>query len=133
MTAQTVDLREVTVSRAVSAQALPAAPRLFPLALFVLGAVALFFAMIFFRISLDEAAFELDAIQDEMAVQESLQLDLRYDLAGLQDPIRIVQEAARIGLVFPSERIAISASRPIGTAPSSSAVPPVSALSGTQP
>jgi cell division protein FtsL len=82
-------------------------PRIFPLVFFVLGVVVVFFSMIFLRISLDETAFKLDRIETEIAGEQSRQLDLRYDLAGLQDPLRIATEAQRIGLVYPQERISI--------------------------
>lgn len=82
-------------------------PRILPLMLFVLGVVALFFAMIYLRISLDQTAFELDRIQTEMSFEQSSRLDLRYDLAVLQDPLRIATEAQRIGLVLPDERVSV--------------------------
>lgn len=79
-----------------------------PLLLFVVAVVAVFFAMIFLRISLDETAFELAEIEAGIEVQKSVQLDLRYDLAGLKDPQRITTEAERIGLVYPDARVTIS-------------------------
>jgi cell division protein FtsL len=79
-----------------------------PLLLFVIAVVAVFFAMIFLRISLDETAFELSEIEAGIETQESVQLDLRYDLAGLKDPQRITTEAERIGLVYPDVRVTIS-------------------------
>jgi cell division protein FtsL len=79
-----------------------------PLFLFVVAVVAVFFSMIFLRISLDETAFELAEIEAGIEVQRSAQLDLRYDLAGLKDPQRITAEAERIGLVYPDERVAIT-------------------------
>ena len=79
-----------------------------PLLLFVVAVVAVFFAMIFLRISLDETAFELAEIEAGIEVQKSAQLDLRYDLAGLKDPQRITTEAERIGLVYPDARVTIS-------------------------
>jgi len=79
-----------------------------PLFFFVVAVVAVFFSMIFLRISLDETAFELAEIEAGIEVQRSAQLDLRYDLAGLKDPQRITAEAERIGLVYPDERVAIT-------------------------
>jgi cell division protein FtsL len=69
--------------------------------------VAVFFSMIYLRIALDRSAFELDTITDQIAVEESLQLDLRLELAQLQDPQRIASQAEEIGLVYPDERVAI--------------------------
>jgi len=83
-------------------------PRMLPLFLFVIAVVAVFFAMIFLRISLDETAFELAEIEAGIELQESMQLDLRYDLAGLKDPQRITTEAERIGLVYPEARVTIA-------------------------
>lgn len=78
-----------------------------PLMLFVVAVVAVFFSMIFLRISLDQTAFELSSLQAEINVEQSRQLDLRYDLASLQDPLRIATEAQRIGLDYPDERVSI--------------------------
>ena len=78
-----------------------------PLALFVVAVVAVFFSMIFLRISLDETAFELAELTDGIELEQSRQLDLRYDLAGLKDPLRIATEAQRIGLVYPDVRVAL--------------------------
>lgn len=83
-----------------------------PLFLFAIAVVAVFFAMIFLRISLDETAFELAEIEAGIEVQNSIQLDLRYDLAELKDPQRITTEAERIGLVYPDARVTISVDGP---------------------
>lgn len=82
-------------------------PRLLPLIFFTFLVVAVFFSMIYLRIALDRSAFELDTITDQIAVEESLQLDLRLELAQLQDPQRIASQAEEIGLVYPDERVAI--------------------------
>jgi cell division protein FtsL len=83
-------------------------PRLVPLVFFTILAVAVFFMMIYLRIALDRTAFELDTIEREISLEESRQLDLRLELAELQDPLRIATEAQRIGLIFPQERRAIA-------------------------
>ncbi len=82
-------------------------PRLLPLAFFTLLVIAVFFSMIYLRIALDRSAFELDTINDQIATEESRQLDLRLELAELQDPKRIALQAEQIGLVYPDERVAI--------------------------
>ncbi len=82
-------------------------PRLLPLLFFTVLVVAVFFSMIYLRIALDRSAFELDTISDQIAIEESLQLDLRLELARLQDPERIAVQAEQIGLVYPDERVAI--------------------------
>ncbi len=106
MTAQAIPYRRGGRESA-SERTIERGPRVLPLVLFVIAVVAVFFSMIFLRISLDETAFELESIEDGIAVEQSRQLDLRYDLARLQDPLRIASEAKRIGLVYPNERVAI--------------------------
>ncbi len=107
MTAQAMPLRDRRTRSVEGNLTAVAGPGIFPFVFFVLGVVVVFFSMIFLRISLDETAFKLDRIETEIAVEQSRQLDLRYDLAGLQDPLRIATEAQRIGLVYPKERISI--------------------------
>lgn len=132
MTAQVIPfpLRESsTLDRSASEHG----PRVFPLALFVLGVVAIFFAMIFLRISLDETAFELAKIETGIEAEQSRQLDLRYDLAGLQDPLRIANEAQRIGLVYPDVRVPIAVDRLATDAQVLEGEVPVRALDEAQP
>lgn len=106
MTAQVIPFRERSRTSARGSTT-HRGPRILPLILFVAAVVAVFFSMIFLRISLDETAFELSRLQSDIEIEQSRQLDLRYDLAGLQDPRRIATEAERIGLVHPDERVAI--------------------------
>lgn len=82
-------------------------PRVLPLAFFILVVIGVFFLMIFLRIALDRSAFELETIERQIAIEESRQLDLRLELAQLQDPLRIVTEAARMGLEYPDQRVAV--------------------------
>jgi cell division protein FtsL len=110
-----------------------AGPRIFPLVFFVLGVVVVFFSMIFLRISLDETAFKLDRIETEIGAEQSRQLDLRYDLAGLQDPLRIATEAQRIGLVYPQERISIVVITLVNDAQILEVDVPVRAMAGGRP
>ncbi len=110
MTAQVIPF-PARRSNAAGRSASERGPRILPLALFVLAVVAIFFAMIFLRISLDETAFELAKIESGIEAEQSRQLDLRYDLAGLKDPLRIATEAQRIGLVYPDIRVAIAVER----------------------
>lgn len=107
MTAQVIPYKQSRSRSVDRGRIRSVGPRLIALTLFIVAAIAVFFSMIFLRISLDETAFELDRIATEVSVEQSRQLDLRYDLAVLQDPLRIATEAERIGLVFPQERIAI--------------------------
>ncbi len=106
MTAQVIEYSRRTRS-ATGGRSNERGPRVLPLAFFVMAVVAVFFSMIFLRISLDETAFELANLETSIEVEQSRQLDLRYDLASLQDPLRIATEAKRIGLVYPDDRVAI--------------------------
>ena len=83
-------------------------PRVVPLLFFTVLVIALFFAMIYLRIALDRNAFELEQLESQIVLEESRQLDLRLEIARLQDPLRISSEAQRIGLTYPDERIAIT-------------------------
>ena len=104
-----------------------------PLGLFVIAVVAVFFSMIFLRISLDETAFELAELSEGIDIEQSRQLDLRYDLAGLQDPLRIATEAQRIGLVYPDVRVAIVVDGLATDAQVLDPEVPVRALNGSRP
>lgn len=109
-----------------------AGPRIVPLLFYTLLVVALFFAMIYLRIALDRTAFELDELERSIELEESRTLDLRLQLAQLQDPIRIANEAQRIGMTHPDERrTLVLGERPIGPAPTTEE--PVSALPGPLP
>jgi len=110
-----------------------AGPRILPFIFFVAAVVAVFFSMIYLHISLDQTAFELDRLGSEIRVEQSRQLDLRYDLAGLQDPLRIATEAQRIGLVHPQERIALVVDRLATNSQVSEPESPVRALTGGGP
>lgn len=132
MTAQVIPF-PVRRSGATARRTTARGPRILPLALFVLAVVAIFFAMIFLRISLDETAFELAKIESGIEVEQSRQLDLRFDLAGLQDPLRIASEAERIGLVYPDVRLPIAVERLATDAQVLDAEVPVRAFDEVQP
>ncbi len=106
MTAQAIP-HQGTRSRTMRAVKAGNGPRILPLAFFVLLVIGVFFLMIFLRVALDRSAFELDTIERQIASQESLQLDLRLELAQLQDPLRIANEATRMGLTYPDQRVAL--------------------------
>ena len=103
-----------TVTALPHAQARPAVDssprgqRLRPWVLFVVVVIAAFFGLTFSRISLDRSAFELDALEDQIAAEESRHFDLRVDVAELRDPQRIADEAAQLGLVFPGARFELA-------------------------
>jgi len=133
MTAQALHYGTRRSTAATGDQMRVAGPRILPFIFFVAAVVAVFFSMIYLHISLDQTAFELDRLGSEIRVEQSRQLDLRYDLAGLQDPLRIATEAQRIGLVHPQERIALVVDRLATNSQVSEPESPVRALTGGGP
>jgi cell division protein FtsL len=95
--------------------------------------VAIFFAMIYLRIAMDRSAFELDAVEDQIALEQSRTLDLRLEHAQLQDPQRIAAQATQIGLVYPDEQITLVVTGERGRADRSEDVISVDALGGIAP
>jgi len=132
MTAQAIPYRTHR-SSAADGRAHASGPRILPMSLFVLAVVAVFFSMIFLRISLDETAFELAELEAGIELEQSRQLDLRFDIAGLQDPLRIANEAQRIGLVHPDVRVAITVDLVATDAQVLHQDAPVRALNGARP
>jgi cell division protein FtsL len=83
-------------------------PRISHWVLFAIAVTLAFFGLIFSRISLDSSAFEIQELEAQITAQDDLHWQLRYQLAELQDPARIEEQIAQLGLVYPSERIALS-------------------------
>jgi len=106
---------------------------LVPLAFFTILVMAVFFAMIFLRIALDRTAFELESFERQIATEQSRQLDLRLELAQLQDPLRIATEATRMGLTYPEDRVAIIVDDLALEPPLASGSQPLQALVNRQP
>jgi len=104
-----------------------------PLLFFTVLVVAIFFAMIYLRIAMDRSAFELDTVNDQITLEQSRTLDLRLELAQLQDPQRIAATAAEIGLVYPEEQITLIVTGDRGLAPPVEDASPVSALEDATP
>jgi cell division protein FtsL len=104
-----------------------------PLLFFTVLVVAIFFAMIYLRIAMDRSAFELDTVNEQIALEQSRTLDLRLELAQLQDPQRIAATAAEIGLVYPEEQITLIVTGDLGLAPPVEDASPVSALEDATP
>ena len=129
MTAHPLRLpRTARRERTVAAQGL----RVVPLVFYTVLVIALFFAMIYLRIALDRSAFELDELERTIELEESRTLDLRLEIAELQDPIRIANEAERLGMTHPEERRTIVlGDRPVGAVPTPEV--PVSAHEGRLP
>jgi hypothetical protein len=76
--------------------------------LFAAAVIVAFFGLIYSRISLDRSAFEIQELEEQIAIQEDLHWQLRYELAQIQDPALLEQQIADLGLVFPAERVALS-------------------------
>lgn len=81
--------------------------RLRPWLVFAGVVIVAFFGLIFSRVSLDRSGFELDDLEQQIAIEESRRGALTVEVARLQDPNRINAIAAEIGLVYPDERIEI--------------------------
>ena len=130
----TESIRSIGVARRrIGRTAEAAGPRIVPLVFYTVLVVALFFAMIYLRIALDRTAFELDELERAIELEESRTLDLRLEIAQLQDPIRIATEAERIGLAHPSERLALVVTGRRDPAPPVSPETPISAHQGRTP
>lgn len=76
--------------------------------MFALAVVVAFFGLIYSRISLDHSAFEIQELEQQIAIQEDLHWQLRYELAQIQNPATLGQQIANLGLVYPDQRIALS-------------------------
>ena len=76
--------------------------------IFALAVTVAFFGLIYSRISLDHSAFEIQGLEEEIAIQEQLHWQLRYELAGIQDPALLEGQIADLGMVTPQEILALS-------------------------
>jgi hypothetical protein len=73
----------------------------------------MFFALIYSRIFLDRAAFEIKNLEGLISEQEARFDELRLEVAQLESPQRIFAEAERMGMVLPGEGRTISAPMPV--------------------
>jgi cell division protein FtsL len=78
-------------------------PRVGAWLLLTVTVLAAFFLLIYSRIALDRSAFDLQEIERQMSAQESRYWDLRLQVADLQAPERIVERAAQMGMVYPTD------------------------------
>ncbi len=83
-------------------------PKISHWVLFALAVTIAFFGLIYSRISLDRSAFEIQGLEAEIAIQDDLHWQLRVELAEIQDPARLEQQIADLGMVYPEERLALS-------------------------
>lgn len=85
--------------------------RLRPWFLFIIIVVGAFFGLTYSRISLDRSAFSLDTLEQRIAEEEARHFDLRVEVAELQNPERIANVAAEMGMVFPDSRVELAVDR----------------------
>lgn len=109
MTAPPIPLRHPAPPRPAAQARIEHRPRLRPWIVFTIAVIVAFFGLTYSRISLDRTAFELEDLDNQIAQEERRLLDLRVDLARLQDPARIDALAAEMGLVYPNARVALEA------------------------
>ncbi|MGA9596456.1 MAG: hypothetical protein WBV06_09885 [Acidimicrobiia bacterium] len=75
--------------------------------IFALAVTVAFFGLIYSRISLDNSAFEIQKLDDQITAQEQMHFQLRMQLAEMEDPAALDQEIADLGMVYPDERVAL--------------------------
>lgn len=78
-------------------------------------AIAMFFALIYSRVALDRAAFQITTLDGQISEQEGLFDELRLAVAQLESPQRIYAEAEQMGMVLPDEGRTVSAPMPVPT------------------
>jgi cell division protein FtsL len=78
----------------------------------LLLAVLMFFALIYSRIYLDRAAFEITRLEGQISEQEARFDELRLEVAKLESPRRIYAEAEQMGMVLPNEGRTVYAPMP---------------------
>ena len=129
MTVRPLRVTEVapTPLRVVSARRFPR-PQLGIWVVYTMVAVAAFFALIYSRTALDQTAFELRDLNQQIAVETELQQQLRLESARLASPSQILPAAQDMGLVLPQEVIPIAAEGVLIQTDSD----PISQLAGSQ-
>ncbi|MBT8216559.1 MAG: hypothetical protein HKN74_13185 [Acidimicrobiia bacterium] len=75
-------------------------------------AVAMFFALIYSRIYLDRAAFQIATLEGQIAEQQTRYDQLRLEVAQLESPQRIYAEAEKMNMVLPGEARTVYAPMP---------------------
>ena len=76
-------------------------------------AIAMFFTLIYSRIVLDRAAFQITSLEGHISEQEIRFDELRLEVAQLESPERIFTEAERMGMVLPDEGRTVHAPMPV--------------------
>lgn len=78
----------------------------------LLIAVAMFFTLIYSRIYLDRAAFEITRLEGQISEQQARFDELRLAVARLESPERIYAEAEKMGMVLPDNGRTVYAPMP---------------------
>lgn len=76
--------------------------------IFALAVTVAFFGLIYSRISLDNSAFVIQELEEQIAVQEELHWQLRMELAEIQNPALLDEQIAELGMIYPEERVALT-------------------------
>jgi len=76
--------------------------------MFAMAVIVAFFGLIYSRISLDQSAFEIQELEEQIAIQEDLHWQLRYEFAQIQSPALLEERIADLGLVYPDDRLALA-------------------------
>lgn len=79
----------------------PTRPAMAPWMIVALIAVAGFLGLGFAQTSLDRSAFDLAELNRSLALEQAANLDLRLEIARLENPARIAPLAEEMGLVIP--------------------------------
>lgn len=82
--------------------------RAFLWALYTIGAVASFLALIYLRTAVDEAAYEIRRLENQIRLEEGRQNQLHLEKIRLESPSEVVPIAEHLlGMVLPDEVIPI--------------------------
>lgn len=90
-------------------------PTMAPWMVVAVLAMVAFLGLGFARTSLDRSAFDMGQLNRAIAEQEALNLDLRLQIARLENPARIAPLAEELGLVIPqtTHRLMVNLEAPV--------------------
>ena len=94
-----------------------------PWLVFTVVVLAAFFGLIGSRISLDQSAFTIDRLEDEIVAEQTRNMTLQLEIAELRDPGRIADRAAAMGMAFPGSQLPLDITPQDVTTPGSGARP----------
>jgi cell division protein FtsL len=103
MTARPSPVRQTNRRLRVVAGGRNLKPTLGTWAIFSSVAILLFFALILSRVALDKPALELSELRSQIQTEQDRYQQLRLEVAELQAPSRVLERAADLGLVYPSD------------------------------